>query len=84
MRTPTWQSFCGFNSFQRGQILDSTTLVKFRNRIGTEGMQRIEAILLQAWSDMGLVKTRRVAVDTTSQPKSIAYPTDADLLHRIK
>ncbi len=78
------QSFCGFNSFQRGQILDSTTLLKFRNQIGTEGMKRIEAILLQTWSDMGLVKTRRVAVDTTSQPKNIAYPTDADLLHRIK
>ena len=41
------QSFCGFNSFQRGQILDSTTLLKFRNQIGTEGMKRIEAILLQ-------------------------------------
>ena len=38
-----WQCFCGFNSFQRGQILDATTLVKFRNRIGTEGMKQIEA-----------------------------------------
>jgi IS5 family transposase len=78
------QSFCGFNSFQRGQILDSTTLVKFRNRIGTEGMRQIEAFFLKTWSDMGLVKTRRVAVDTTSQPENIAYPTDADLLHRIR
>lgn len=33
---------------------------------------------------MGLVKTKRVAVDTTAQPKNIAYPTDADLLHRIR
>jgi len=79
-----WQCFCGFNTFQSGQILDSTSMVKFRNRIGTEGMKRIEAVLLRAWSEMGLVKTRRVAVDTTSQPKNIAYPTDADLLHRIK
>jgi IS5 family transposase len=79
-----WQCFCGFNTFQSGQILDSTSMVKFRNRIGTEGMKRIEAVLLGAWSEMGLVKTRRVAVDTTPQPKNIAYPTDADLLHRIK
>lgn len=79
-----WQCFCGFNTFQSGQILDSTSMVKFRNRIGTEGMKRIEAVLLHAWSEMGLVKTRRVAVDTTPQPKNIAYPTDADLLHRIK
>jgi IS5 family transposase len=79
-----WQCFCGFNSFQSGQILEATSLVKFRNRIGTEGMKQIEAVLLRAWSSMGLVKTKRVAVDTTAQPKNIAYPTDADLLHRIR
>lgn len=79
-----WQCFCGFNTFQSGQILDSTSMVKFRNRIGTEGMKQIETILLHAWSEMGLVKTRRVAVDTTPQPKNIVYPTDADLLHRVK
>lgn len=79
-----WQCFCGFNTFQGGQILEATSLVKFRNRIGTAGMKQIESVLLKAWSDMGLVKTKRVAVDTTAQPKNIAYPTDADLLHRIR
>ena len=79
-----WQCFCGFNTFQGGQILEASSLVKFRNRIGTEGMKQIEALLLKAWSDMGLVKTRRVSVDTTAQPKNITYPTDADLLHRIR
>ena len=79
-----WQYFCGFNSFQRGQILEATTLVNFWNRIETEGMKQLEAFFLQAWSEMGLVKTKRVAVDTTAQPKNIAYPTDADLLHQIR
>jgi IS5 family transposase len=79
-----WQCFCGFNTFQGGQILEATSLVKFRNRISAKGMKQIEAVLLKAWSDMGLVKTKRVAVDTTAQPKDIAYPTDADLLHRIR
>ena len=79
-----WQCFCGFNCFQSGQIVESTTLVKFRNRIGIEGMKQIESFFLKTWSDMGLVKTKRVAVDTTPQPKNIVYPTDADLLHRIR
>jgi IS5 family transposase len=79
-----WQCFCGFNTFQSGQILEASSLVKFRNRIGTVGMQQIESLLLKAWSEMGLVKTKRVAVDTTVQSKNIAYPTDADLLHRIR
>jgi IS5 family transposase len=79
-----WQSFCGFKCFQRGQIVEATTLVKFRDRIGVEGMQLIESALLTHWHSTGLVKTRRVAVDTTAQPKNIAYPTDADLLYRIR
>lgn len=79
-----WQCFCGFNTFQKDVLLDSTSIVKFRNRIGTEGMKEIEAVLLKAWSGMGLVKTKRVAVDTTAQPKDIAYPTDADLLYRTR
>ncbi len=79
-----WQSFCGFKCFQRGQIVEATTLVKFRERIGVEGMQLIEKALLNHWHAKRLVKTKRVAVDTTAQPKNIAYPTDADLLYRIK
>jgi transposase, IS5 family len=79
-----WQSFCGFQTFQTGEVLDPTSLVKFRNRIGAEGMKRIEEVLFKTWSEMGLVKTKRVSVDTTSQPKDIAYPTDVDLLHRIR
>jgi IS5 family transposase len=79
-----WQCFCGFEHFQRGQILEATTLVKFRERIGTHGMQQIETALLNNWHRKGLVKTKRVSVDTTAQPKNIAYPTDADLLYRIR
>lgn len=79
-----WQCFCGFNCFQRGQILEATSLVKFRNRIGQKGMRQIETLFMKRWGSLGLIKTRRVAVDTTVQPKNIAYPTDADLVHRIR
>lgn len=79
-----WQYFCGFYNFQKGQIVDATSLVKFRNRIGTEGMDKVESVFLKNWTEMGLIKTKRVAVDTTAQPKNIAYPTDADLLHNIR
>lgn len=79
-----WQCFCGFETFQTQMILDATSLVKFRNRLGSEGMKQIEAVLLKTWGDMGLVRTKKVVVDTTAQPKNIAYPTDADLLHRVR
>lgn len=47
-------------------------------------MQRTESVLIKTWCSLGLVKTKRVSVDTTGQPKNIAYPTNADLLHRIR
>ena len=34
-----WQCFCGFETFQTKVILDATSLVKFRNRLGSEGMK---------------------------------------------
>jgi IS5 family transposase len=79
-----WQCFCGFNDFQKGLLLDATSLVKFRNRIGSKGLEAIEAVLVQAWQSLGLVKTKRLSLDTTAQPKHIAYPTDADLMHRVR
>ena len=79
-----WQCFCGFETFQTAVLLEPTSLVKFRNRLGSEGMKQIEAVLLRTWGQMGLVKTKKIAADTTAQPKNIAYPTDVDLLHRIR
>jgi len=79
-----WQSFCRYESFQKGKILDSTTLVEFMNRIGTEGMKRIEEALFAALGNMDLAKTKQVIVDTTSQPMDTAYPTDVNLLYRAK
>lgn len=79
-----WQCFCGYNAFQKGPLLEASSLVKFRNRIGLKGMEAIEAVLVEAWQALGLVKTKRVSLDTTAQPKHIAYPTDADLLHRAR
>lgn len=79
-----WQCFCGFNAFQKGLLLEASSLVKFRNRIGSKGLETIEAVLVQAWQSLGLVNTKKVSLDTTAQPKHIAYPTDADLLHRVR
>jgi IS5 family transposase len=41
-----WQCFCGFSCFQRGPIVEPTTLVKFRDHSGVEGMRLIEPIIV--------------------------------------
>jgi IS5 family transposase len=77
-----WQAFCGFEEPSPRGILKASSMTKFRKRIGPKGMASIERIMLECWTKMGLVKTRGMAVDTTAQPKNIAYPTDADLRYR--
>jgi transposase, IS5 family len=49
-----WQCFCGYQSFQKGPLLEATSLVKFRNRLGPKGPEAIETLLFQAWQSPGL------------------------------
>lgn len=44
-----WQCYCSFKHFQGGKIINTTTLVKLRERIGVAGMKQIEAVLLNHW-----------------------------------
>ena len=43
VENPYWQYFCGFEYFQHRLPLDPTTLVKWRKRIGPEGMEKLLA-----------------------------------------
>jgi IS5 family transposase len=82
-----WMAFCGVptEEMARGKPLswlNSSTMTRFRKRIGPEGIKEIEATLLaQILSD----KRRRPRVmiaDTTCMEKHIAYPTDSALLDK--
>jgi hypothetical protein len=41
--------FLRFDTFQTKLILDATRLVKFWNRLGSEGLEQIEAVLFKTW-----------------------------------
>ncbi|EMF90205.1 hypothetical protein LEP1GSC005_3088 [Leptospira santarosai str. ST188] len=66
---------------------DPTSLVKWRKRIGSEGVEKFleETILLgQREGEIKDQEFRRVNVDTTVQEKAIAFPTDARLYHKMR
>lgn len=78
---PYYQVFCGEVSFQTAPPCHSTELVKFRQRIGPEGVREIFALSVQLHGKAAEEKT--VLVDTTVQEKAITYPTDSKLAIKI-
>ena len=87
VENPYWQYFCGFEFFQHRLPLDPTTLVKWRKRIGSKGIEKLlQATIAAAVRREHLTpqSLERVNVDTTVQEKAIAYPTDARLYHKAR
>lgn len=84
---PYWQYFCGFMTFQHEPPCHPTSLVKWRHRIGEAGVEKLLTETINTAKREGLLpkkSCRRVYVDTTVQPKAIAFPTDGKLYHHMR
>jgi len=87
VENPYWQYFCGEEFFVHELPCDPTSLVKWRQRIGPGGMERLLQETIAAAQRQQALKPRemqRVNVDTTVQEKAIAFPTDARLYHKAR
>ncbi len=80
-RNPYYQYFCGFDELQIVEPCHSTELVKFRQRIGKEGIEIIFKESVNLHGD--LANEKQVIVDTTVQENNITYPTDGKLAIKI-
>jgi len=78
---PYYQVFCGETTFQRAAPCHSTELVKFRQRIGVDGVKELLGLSVALHGKSAEQST--VLVDTTVQEKAITYPTDSKLLIKI-
>lgn len=85
------QAFCGVDwpilTDGKGKIVptalvEPSTLTKFRERVGAAGTAKVEAIIRDQMIKEKGISPKAAIVDTTAQPKHIAYPLDTHLLHR--
>ncbi len=76
-QNPYYQYFCGFDEFQVALPCHPTDLVKFRQRIGSEGVEKIFAMSVRLHGKDA--EEKQVIIDTTVQEKNVTYPTDGKL-----
>ncbi len=76
-RNPYYQYFCGMQEYVPALPCDPTDLVKFRKRIGKEGVEQIFAMSVGLHGKDS--EEKQVIIDTTVQEKNVTYPTDGKL-----
>ncbi len=85
IENPYYQYFCGEESFQHALAFDRSSLTRWRQRLGGEQLAALLQESLSVAHRTGALATKdleRVVVDTTVQPKNVAFPTDVKLTHK--
>ena len=84
---PYFQFFCGEVFFQHALPVDRSSMTRWRQRIGADELAALVQESLAAAHRGGALKPEhleRITVDTTVQPKAVAFPTDAKLMHKAR
>lgn len=85
VENPYWQHFCGETYFQHEPPIDPSSLTRWRQRVGEEGVEWLLTETIAAAQRGKIVKKQsfdKIIVDTTVMEKAVAYPTDSRLLER--
>jgi transposase, IS5 family len=87
VENPYWQYFCGEQYFQYRRPIHPTQMTRFRKRLGKQGCEFMLKLTIRAGIKSKTLPPKSldaVNVDTTVQPKAIAFPTDARLYHKAR
>jgi IS5 family transposase len=87
LESPYFQHFCGEEFFCHALPFDRSSLTRWRQRMGEERLSALVQESLSVATRTGAARPSdfaRLIVDTTVQPKNIAFPTDARLLQRAR
>src|SRR3954451_15253183 len=84
---PYDQLFCHEEFFQHKLAFDRSSLTRWRQRMGEDKLVALIQESLNVAARTGAAKPSdfaKLIVDTTVQPKAVAFPTDAKLMHRAR
>ena len=87
VENPYWQLLCGEEYFQHAVPIDPSLMTKWRNRLKSEGVERLLAETIHTGLKTKVLNCsslQRLNVDTTVQEKAVSFPTDAKLYHRMR
>jgi transposase, IS5 family len=87
LENPYFQFFCGEEFFQHELPFDRSSMTRWRQRMGAEKLKALlqESLAVAAKTEaLKLSELAEVVIDTTVQPKYVAFPTDAKLLNRAR
>jgi transposase, IS5 family len=87
IENPYYQLFCGEEFFRHDFPFDRSSLTRWRQRMGEEKLVALLQESLATATRVGAAKPAdftKIVVDTTVQPKAIAFPTDARLMQRSR
>lgn len=84
---PYWQYFCGYDYFQWKVPCHPSSLSRWRQRLGEEGLNKILSLTIKLALSKAVVKPKdleKVISDTTVMEKNIRFPTDSALLNKAR
>jgi IS5 family transposase len=84
---PYFQYFCGETYFQHELPIDRSSMTRWRTRIGADELTALVQESLNVAHRTEALRPQdleQITVDTTVQPKAVAFPTDAKLMIKAR
>lgn len=86
IENPYYQYFCGNEYFEHSLPIDSSSMTRFRKRMGKETIEELFKETLKSAEIINQIKEKdfeQLNVDTTVEEKAISFPTDAKLYYKM-
>lgn len=86
VENPYYQYFCGNEYFEHTLPIDSSSMTRFRKRMGSETIEELFKETVTSAERSNQLKEKdfeQLNVDTTVQEKAISFPTDSKLYYKM-